>query len=77
MSAAGAGVEAFAGVAELVLAMLRAEACVLRSRAPLASLSVAPLTGAVEPLMGAVAPSTGAVAPLMGAVAPLTGAVHP
>ena len=68
VTVAGASVKALAGVAQLVLAMLRDEACALRSRAPLASLSVAPLTGAVAPLTGAVAPLTGALVPLTGAV---------
>ena len=58
VSAAGASVKALAGVAQLVLAMLRDEACAWRSRAPLASLSVAPLTGAVAPLTGAVVLTT-------------------
>jgi len=38
--AAGASVDASVGVAELLLALLRAEACVLRSSAPLASLTM-------------------------------------
>lgn len=50
--------EALGHVAKLVLAMLRAEACVLRSRAPLACLTLTPLMGAVAPLTRAVVAKT-------------------